>query len=56
MKRTPPAPRLRTRASWPDAERAEALAVALADPADALISLRALVALEKLPRELELLP
>lgn len=29
-------------ASWPEAERAEALAVALADPADALTSWRAL--------------
>ena len=31
-------------AAWPDAERAEALAVALADPVDALICWRALVA------------
>jgi hypothetical protein len=30
-------------ASWPEAERAEALAVALADPEAALISFRALV-------------
>jgi len=46
----------RVAASWPEAERAEALAVALAEPPDALICLRALVALEKLPWELEHLP
>lgn len=34
----------RVAASWPEAERAEALAVALADPADALTSWRALAA------------
>jgi hypothetical protein len=33
----------RVGASWPEAERGEALAVAPADPADALISFRALV-------------
>lgn len=42
----------RVAASWPEAERAEALAVALADPADALTCFRALAAeLPTLPRQ-----